>query len=88
MPIYAFLCPTCHSENEHIRPMGDTTSPNCRCGATMQKLMNFPAMVKMKGGGSGGYPSRRKFFHGSAPYSGGAKEWRPDKEHKDFDSKE
>lgn len=37
------------------------------CGQEMVKLPTFPAMIKIKG--LGGYPSRRKFLGGTAPYT-------------------
>ena len=41
----------------------------------MHKKPTFPAMVKIKG--SGGYPSRRKFVKGTAPFvSRSTKGWK------------
>lgn len=85
MPIYEFLCPECSVKKERIRDMGDTTAEICHCGREMIKELTFPAMVKIKGG-EGGYPSRRKYFKGSAPYSGAAKEWDPI-DHNQFNAK-
>ena len=65
MPIYEFRCEECKKELSLVRSM-DADCPIC-CGQEMVKLMTAPAMVKIKG--SGGYPSRRKFVSGTAPYT-------------------
>jgi len=65
MPIYLYRCAKCGSEIEVIHNMKQDT-PDC-CGSPMLKLPTCPAMVKMKG--MGGYPSRRKFVKGTAPYT-------------------
>ncbi len=75
MPIYTFQCPVCDKKAEEICQIGDITKPICHCGEEMVKTINFPAMVKVKG--MGGYPSRRKFYKGTAPYCGGSKEFNP-----------
>lgn len=66
MPIYQYKCQKCGVEMELIQEIGSDTRPVC-CGEEMVKLPTFPSLVIMKGGGGGGYPSRRKFIHGSAP---------------------
>ena len=54
---------------EVIQKIGDD-APVCeKCGEGMVKLSSFPAMVKIKG--EGGYPSRRKEFKGTSPYTAG-----------------
>lgn len=73
MPIYQYRCSNCHFEVEVVQSItGD--NPLCsHCGERMVKMPTFPAMVKIKG--EGGFPSRRKFVKGTAPYSGSAKAW-------------
>lgn len=66
MPIYLYLCPDCNIEVEKVQNLGEDTAL-CECGAKMRRLPTFPAMVKMAG--EGGYPSRRKFCKGTAPYT-------------------
>ena len=61
MPLYDYRCEVCGGVKESIG------SPCC-CEKPMTRLPSFPAMVKIKG--SGGYPSRRKQFNGTAAYSG------------------
>ena len=69
MPLYDFVCDVCELEVEILRSI-DAVAPSCpKCGAEMRKKPTFPAMVKMKG--EGGYPSRRKQWRGSAPYTRG-----------------
>ncbi len=66
MPLYLLGCHTCDVEVEKIMGMEETAL--CpKCGAEMRKLPTYPAMVKIKG--EGGYPSRRKFVKGTAPYT-------------------
>ena len=65
MPIYEFHCEKCHKEMDLVQSFNAET-PMC-CGVQMVRTPSFPAMVKIKG--SGGYPSRRKFVGGSAPYT-------------------
>jgi len=67
MPIYQYFCPECAVEIEKIQNVGDNTALCPKCGGLMVKMMTFPAMIKMKG--EGGYPSRRKFVKGTAPYT-------------------
>ena len=67
MPIYLYFCPKCAVEIEKIQNMGDNATFCPKCGDGMAKMPTFPAMVKMKG--EGGYPSRRKFMKGTAPYT-------------------
>lgn len=66
MPLYIYLC-KCGRELERIQPMGENNTFCPECGMQMIKMPTFPAMVKMKG--EGGYPSRRKHFKGTAPYT-------------------
>ena len=65
MPIYRYKCAKCNFELEIVQAFGATTPSHC--GQEMIMLPTFPAMVKIKG--EGGYPSRRKFVKGSAPYT-------------------
>ena len=65
MPIYRYKCIKCNFELEIVQVLGATTPSHC--GEKMIQLPTFPAMVKIKG--EGGYPSRRKFVKGSAPYT-------------------
>ena len=58
MPIYEFYCPVCDVKIEEICQIGQITELICHCGEEMVKLPTFPAMIIMKGGGGGGYPSR------------------------------
>jgi len=66
MPIYKFECGECKGIIEKLMPMNGET-PQC-CGVPMSRMPAFPALVLMMG--EGGYPSRRKFLKGSAPYTG------------------
>lgn len=67
MPIYIFRCDKCVLEIEKVQGSLED-APLCpHCGEEMVKQPTFPAMVKIKG--EGGYPSRRKFVKGSAPYT-------------------
>ena len=76
-PIYEYICSVCGGRTEVIRPIGELTM-KCICGEDMKKQIHFPAMIIMKGGGGGGYPSRRKYFKGTAPNtSRDSKEWNP-----------
>jgi predicted nucleic acid-binding Zn ribbon protein len=67
MPIYCFDCECGVTGVEKLMSMGAENPPCPRCGKTMRKLPTFPAMVKWNG--DGGYPSRRKFTHGTAPFT-------------------
>ena len=67
MPLYVFDC-TCGLKGyERILRIGaeDPTCPVCE--TKMHRVLTTPAMVFMDG--EGGYPSRRKFVKGSAPYT-------------------
>ena len=66
-PIYVYQCLTCETEVEKILPIG-SDNPICH-GESMLQLATFPVMVKMKG--EGGYPSRRKQWKGTAPFTSG-----------------
>jgi len=65
MPLYEYKCEICGEEDEVLRPLNGLAPEHC--GTTMRQLLCFPVMVKFKG--DGGFPSRRKFLHGSAPYT-------------------
>jgi predicted nucleic acid-binding Zn ribbon protein len=79
MPLYVYGCDKCGSKQELYQPTMEALPPKC-CGEDMAKLPTFPSMVKMKG--EGGYPSRRKWFHGSAPGATNATHaWSPDHPH-------
>lgn len=64
MPLFDCVCVKCGHQQEVL--LRGNESP-LHCGVSMRKLPSFPAMVKMKG--EGGYPSRRKFVGGTAPYT-------------------
>lgn len=67
MPLYIYRCDKCVLEIEKVQGINEE-APRCpNCGAEMQKKPTFPVMVKIKG--MGGYPSRRKFVKGTAPYT-------------------
>lgn len=65
MPVYIYQCEKCKNRVEVLQGLQGGV-PLC-CGKAMTKMPTFPAMVKMKG--MGGYPSRRKQFKGTAPYT-------------------
>jgi len=65
MPIYVYRCEQCGNTQDVLQNLGGV--PLLCCGKPMTKLPTFPAMVKMKG--MGGYPSRRKQFRGTAPFT-------------------
>ena len=65
MPLYEYQCDICGNKTTVMQNIhGD--SPQC-CDGKMRRLISYPAMVKIMG--AGGYPSRRKFLKGSAPYT-------------------
>ena len=67
MPIYPYKCDECSYEIEVMQDY-EEKAPSCpTCGAEMRIKPTFPVMVKIKG--AGGYPSRRKFVGGTAPYT-------------------
>lgn len=66
MPIYVYKC-VCGHKLEKVQKIGENATLCPECGTLMKKMPTFPVMVKMKG--EGGYPSRRKFVKGSAPYT-------------------
>ncbi len=72
MPLYDYKCGVCG--NQDIVHHGvHKDSPLC-CDTPMNKMPSCPAVVKIKG--AGGYPSRRKFVNGTAPYTGrGTQAW-------------
>lgn len=73
MPIYNFHCDKCNKDEEIFQWK---LSPPICCGENMQYVFSAIAMVKMNG--EGGYPSRRKFFKGTAfGASNSSKEWTP-----------
>jgi len=65
MPLYDYYCEICGKEVETFQ-QSTVNIPVC-CDKPMERKPSFPAMVKVKGGG--GYPSRRKQFRGTAPYT-------------------
>lgn len=67
MPIYLYKCQVCSLELEKVQGIEENIPLCPHCGGEMAKQPTFPAMVKIKG--EGGYPSRRKFVKGSAPYT-------------------
>ena len=67
MPIYVYRCDKCVLELEKVQGINEEAALCPNCGNTMARLPTFPAMVKIKG--EGGYPSRRKFVKGSAPFT-------------------
>jgi len=71
MPLFDCVCVQCGQVREVLVRGKDI--PPCGCGGKLNKLPSYPAMVKVKG--EGGYPSRRKFVKGTAPYCGSAREW-------------
>jgi predicted nucleic acid-binding Zn ribbon protein len=74
MPLYPFVCSICGHEDEVLLSKLVNTLSCSQCGGISIRQPTFPAMVKIKG--EGGYPSRRKFVKGSAPYtSRGTKAW-------------
>jgi putative FmdB family regulatory protein len=51
MPIYAYRCKKCGSEEEHIQRMSDPPMTKCEaCGGRLQRLVS-PAAFHLKGGG-------------------------------------
>lgn len=67
MPIYVYKCGDCGFEDEVIQQMG-VNKLNCpNCGRSMSKKPTSHAFVYMKG--KGGYPSFRKRYLGTAPYT-------------------
>lgn len=77
MPIYCYHCPECNADAEVYQVMG-SDALQCDCGRDMNKVPTFPGLVIYRGGGGGGYPSRRKWFKGSAPYTTNATQpWSP-----------
>lgn len=67
MPIFVYKCMACGTVDEVLLSRGVQILPCPHCGQMSIKQPTFPAMVKIKG--EGGYPSRRKFVKGSAPYT-------------------
>ena len=67
MPIYVYKCERCGFEDEVIQPLG-TNGLNCpKCGVGMSKKPTYHSFVYMKG--KGGYPSFRRRYLGTAPYT-------------------
>ena len=67
MPLYEYKCGQCNYHTE-IVIYSITEVLTCpKCGNEMDRLPSHPAMVKMKG--MGGYPSRRKEWKGTAPFT-------------------
>jgi putative FmdB family regulatory protein len=51
MPIYAYRCKKCGSEEEHIQRMSDPPVTKCEaCGGKLERLVS-PAAFHLKGGG-------------------------------------
>jgi predicted nucleic acid-binding Zn ribbon protein len=65
VPIYDLKCRDCGKEAERLLSINEEL-PVC-CGVPMQKKPTFPCMVIMDG--MGGYPSRRKYCTGTAPFT-------------------
>lgn len=72
MPIYVYKCTVCGAEDEVLLSRVVNILPCSQCGEMSLKQPTFPAMIKVKG--EGGYPSRRKFVKGTAPYTN-SKAW-------------
>lgn len=69
MPIYEYQCGECKLTAEKFQKIGGE-APNCpECGVGMTKKPTHLAMVKIKG--EGGFPSRRREWRGTAPYTQG-----------------
>lgn len=67
MPIYVYKCETCGFKDEVIQQIG-TNGLNCsNCGTGMSKKPTHHSFIYMKG--KGGYPSFRKRYLGTAPYT-------------------
>lgn len=67
MPIYLYKCEQCEYEEEIIQQIGGD-GLNCpECGLVLHKKPTCHAFVFMKG--KGGYPSFRKRYLGTAPYT-------------------
>ena len=61
MPIYAYRCKKCGSEEEHIQKMSDPPIKKCSaCGGKLERLVS-PAAFHLKGGGwyKDGYASTK-----------------------------
>jgi len=65
MPLYDYQCEKCGSIVE-VLCVVEAEPPQC-CEQSMIRLPSFPALVKMKG--EGGFPSKRKQYRGTAPYT-------------------
>jgi len=64
MPLYVYKCKNCEFEDEVIQKIG-ADGHNCsKCGAVMFKKPTCQSFVYMKG-----YPSFRKRYLGTAPYT-------------------
>lgn len=67
MPIYEYKCKC--GEGCEVFQTGGTLALCPKCNVEMERQFSRLAFVKNKG--EGGYPSRQKFFKGSAPFSQG-----------------
>ena len=51
MPIYAYRCDKCGSEEEHIQKFSDPPMTECEsCGGSLEKMVS-PSAFHLKGGG-------------------------------------
>lgn len=61
MPIYAYRCAKCGSEEEHIQKFSDPPMTECgSCGGSLEKMVS-PSAFHLKGGGwyKDGYASTK-----------------------------
>ncbi|KKL49387.1 hypothetical protein LCGC14_2316020 [marine sediment metagenome] len=67
MPIYEYYCNECEVERMKLQEIGSDAPqcPHCRVGMTQKPT--HPAMIKWKG--EGGFPSLRKAYKGTSPYT-------------------
>jgi len=73
MAIYVYKCNACGHEDEVLLSRAVKALSCSQCRGISPQQPTFPAMVKIKG--EGGYPSRRKYLRGTAPYGGSGKAW-------------
>jgi putative FmdB family regulatory protein len=85
MPIYAYRCKKCGSEEEHIQRMSDPPVTKCEaCGGRLDRLLS-PAAFHLKGGGwyRDGYASAKPGGEAKSDGSGeGAKKDKKEKKEK------
>ncbi|MBI2873335.1 MAG: zinc ribbon domain-containing protein [Chloroflexi bacterium] len=54
MPLYEYVCPTCHAKFERLRPMGQGESSPCPdCGTMAGRVLSVFASVRSGSGPSG-----------------------------------